>query len=108
MSRSSPWEGVTYADGPSDAAQELIEELLRTAFWFHDTMGSFLEDMPEDSFPGEDNAAVLLEMVVGSCRPAAEAAGESACWAATALIGSMRDRVVDDLRTALELAKQRQ
>ena len=34
--------------------------------------------MPEDSFPGEDNAAVLLEMVIGSCRPATEAAGESA------------------------------
>jgi hypothetical protein len=98
---------MTYADGPSDAAQALIEELLRTAFWLQDTMGAFLEEMPEDSFSGEDNAAVLLEMVVGSCRPATEAAGESACWAATALIGSMRDRVVDDLRAALELARKR-
>jgi hypothetical protein len=47
-------------------------------------------------------------MVVGSCRPATEAAGESSCWAATALIGSVRDRVIDDLRAALELARQRQ
>lgn len=108
MARSSPWVKVTHPDGPNDAAQVLIEELLRTAFWLQDTMGSFLEEMPEDSFPGEDNAAVLLEMVVSSCRPAAEAAGESACWAATALIGSMRDRVVDDLRTALELIRQQQ
>jgi hypothetical protein len=99
---------VTDADVPTDAAQALVEELLRTAFSLQDIMGSFLEEMPENAFPGEDNAAVLLEMVVGSCRPATEAAGESACWAATALIGSMRDRVIDDLRAALELARQRQ
>ena len=98
---------MLHPDGPTDAAQALIEELLRTAFWLQDTMGAFLEEMPEDSFPGEDSAAVLLEMVVGSCRPATEAAGESACWAATALIGSMRDRVVDDLRAALELKRKR-
>jgi hypothetical protein len=99
---------MPHPDRPTDAAQALIEELLRTAFWLQDTMGTFLEEMPEDSFPGEDSAAVLLEMVVGSCRPATDAAGESACWAATALIGSMRDRVVDDLRAALELARRRQ
>ncbi len=71
-------------------------------------MGAFLEEMPEDAFPGEDSAAVLLEMVAGSCRPATAAAGESSCWAATALIGSMRDRVIDDLRAALELARRQQ
>jgi hypothetical protein len=98
---------MPHPDGPTDAAQALIEELLRTAFWLQDVMGTFLEEMPEDSFPGEDSAAVLLEMVVGSCRSATDAAGESACWAATALIGSMRDRVVDDLRAALELARKR-
>jgi hypothetical protein len=98
---------VTYDAGPTDAAQALIEELLRTAFSLQDVMGSLLEGMPEESSPGEDSAAVLLEMVVGSCRPAADAAGESACWAATALIGSMRDRVIDDLWAAVELARQR-
>lgn len=99
---------MTYADAPADAAQALVEELLRTAFSLQDIIGTFLEEMPEDSFSGEDNAAVLLEMVVGSCRPATEAAGESACWAATALIGSMRDRVIDDLRAALEIARRQQ
>ena len=98
MNRSQP--------GEADVAQALIEELLRTAFALQGVMSSFLEEMPEDSFPGEDNAAVLLEMVVGSCRPAVDAAGESECWAATALIGSVKDRVIDDLRAAVELAKR--
>lgn len=70
-------------------------------------MGSLLEAMPEQSFPGEDNAAVLLEMVVGSCRPAVEAAGESQCWAAVALIGAVMDRVIADLRAAAELARRK-
>jgi hypothetical protein len=50
---------VTYVHDPTDSTQALIEELLRTAFSLQDIMGAFLEEMPEDSFPGEDNAAVL-------------------------------------------------
>jgi hypothetical protein len=67
-------------------------------------LSSLLEDLPEDAFPGENSGAVLIEMVVGSCRPAVEAAGEQECWAATALIGAVRDRVLDDLRAAAQLA----
>jgi len=92
------------ADG-ADAARALVEELLRMAFDLGDVLGSLLEDLPEDAFPGEDNAAVLLEMVVGSCRPVIEASGESGCWEAIALIRAVRDRVFDDLRTAAALAK---
>jgi hypothetical protein len=89
----------------ADPTQVLIEELLRTAFSLEDVMASLLEDMPDESFPGEDNAAVLLEMVVGSCRPAVAAAGEPECWRTIALVASVRDRVIDDLRAAAELAK---
>jgi hypothetical protein len=89
----------------TDAAWALIEELLRTSFALSDTLSSLLEDLPEHAFPGEDNAAVLMEMVVGSCRPAIDAAGERECRAATALIGAVRDRVLDDLRAAAQLAK---
>jgi hypothetical protein len=62
-----------------------------------------LEDLPEGAFPGEDSAAVLIEMVVGSCRPAIEAAGVPGCWAASALIAAVRDRVLNDLRAAADL-----
>lgn len=92
----------------ADAAQVLIEELLRTALALGDVLASLLEDLPAEAFPGEDNAAVLIEMVVGSCRPAIEAAGEAECLAATALIGAVGDRVFHDLRTAALLARRDQ
>lgn len=90
-----------------DAAQVLVEELLMTALGLGAVLSSLLEELPDDAFPGEDSAAVLLEMVVGSSRPAAEAAGERQCWEASALIGAVRDRVLDDLRAAAELARRR-
>lgn len=92
------------ADG-ADPTRVLVEELLRTAFALSDALASLLEDLPEGTFPGEENAAVLIEMVAGSCRPAIEAAGEPNCWAATALIGAVRDRFIEDLRAAARLGR---
>ena len=91
-----------------DAAQALIEELLRVAFAFHEIMSSLLDDLPEDAFPGEENASVLLEMFAGTCRPVVDAAGEAECRAAMALIGAVRDRLLNDLRAAAELAREDQ
>ncbi len=88
-----------------DVAQLLIEELLRSGIALADALASLLEDIPDDAFPGEENGAVLIEMIVGSCRPVIDAAGESECRAATALIGAVRDKVVDDLRIAAALAR---
>jgi hypothetical protein len=89
--------------GDADATHVLIEELLRTSLVLNDVLGALLEELPEDAFAGEDNAAALVEMVVGSCRPAVDAAGEPDCWAATALIAAVRDRILDDLRAAAGL-----
>jgi hypothetical protein len=91
-----------------DVTRDLVEEVLRTALALEDVMASLLEELPEGAFPGEDNARVLLEMVVGSVHPAAVAAGTRDCRTATALVGAIRERVIDDLRTAAELAKERE
>jgi hypothetical protein len=99
---------VSHSDdrtGGADVAQVLIEELLRTGLSLSGAVASLLEDLPEEAFPGEDNAAVLIEMIAGSCRPAIEAAGERDCWAAVALMGAVRDRFLADLRAAAELAR---
>jgi hypothetical protein len=89
----------------ADATRALVEELLRTGFVFIDLISSLMEELPDDAFPGEDSGAVLLGMVAGSCLPAVQAAGERDCLAATALVGALRDRVLEDLRTAADVAR---
>jgi hypothetical protein len=89
-----------------DATRTLVGELLRSSFALQDMLGALLEQLPDGTFPGEENGDVLIEMVVGSCLPATEAAGLPACRAATTLIAAVRDRVLDDLRSAAEAARR--
>ena len=58
-----------------DATRLLVEEILRTGLMLTDLVCELIERRPEDAFPGEDHADVLVEMLVGTVRPAAEAAG---------------------------------
>jgi hypothetical protein len=90
--------------GGEDPTRALIEELLRTGLTLVDVLSFLIEDLPDEAFPGEDNAAVVLEMLVGSCRPVIDAAGESDRRATTALVGEIREKALDDLRLAAKLA----
>jgi hypothetical protein len=47
-----------------EITRDLVEEVLLTALALEDVMGALLDEIPEGAFPGEDNAHVLLEMVV--------------------------------------------
>ena len=89
-----------------DAAQLLIEEMLRTALWLFDISASLLDDLPDGAFPGEDSGEVMVEMLVGSCRPAIDAAGDNGCRIAIELLTSIRENVLNDLRAAVELARK--
>ena len=91
-----------------DTTRELVEELLRTSLALEEVMASLLDEIPEGAFPRGDNAEVLLEMVIGSVHPAARAAGRRDCRTATALVGAVRERVLDDLRAAADLALARE
>jgi hypothetical protein len=48
---------------------------------------------------------VLIEMLTGSVRPVALAAGARSVRHATALLGAMSDKTIEDLRLAAALAK---
>src|ERR1700749_3046859 len=87
-----------------ETTRDLVEEVLLTALALEDVMSALLDEIPEGAFPGEDNAHVLLEMVVGSVHPAARAAGPRDCQTATALVAAIRERVLNDLHTAAELS----
>jgi hypothetical protein len=80
--------------------------VIRTAVLLEELFSAFLPDIPDESFPGEDKAQVLFEMVLGSVAPATAAAGERDCRIAIALIGAIRERIVTDLQTAAELARK--
>jgi hypothetical protein len=91
-----------------ELTHELVEEVLRTALALEDVVSGLLEELPADAFPGRDDPAlVLMEMIVGSVHPAAAVAGVRECRSAIALVVAIRDRVLADLHTAAELAKDR-
>ncbi|MEZ5078976.1 MAG: hypothetical protein R2725_16225 [Solirubrobacterales bacterium] len=92
------------AEAREEAARGLVEELLRTGLALVETVGALIEEVSGDAFPGEDAGVVLIEMVVGSCRPALEAAGEADCQTATALVAAIGESVHRDLRAAATLA----
>jgi hypothetical protein len=87
-----------------DAERDFVEEVLRTGLMLSNLIAELLDGMPDDAFPDEDPAEVLVEMLTGSVRPALEAAGERTLEEATALLGAMCDRTLSDLRAALELS----
>ena len=74
--------------------------MLRTGLTLIDVLSTLIESLPEDAFPGEEPAQVLVEMLVGTFRPAGEAAGHDALLQATALVGALGDRAFADLQRA--------
>ena len=92
------------ASTPADPVQSFVEEVLRTGVMLTDVLGALLDDLPEDAFPGERPGDVLVEMLVGTVRPAVEAVAPQTLTEATALLGAMSDRFVADLREAVAVA----
>ena len=83
-----------------------VEEIVRTGLILSDLLSRLLDDLPDDAFPGEDRVEVLLEMLTGTILPAASAAGPAPVRQARALLGAVSDRVMEDLRAALDLASR--
>lgn len=91
-----------------ELTRELVEEVLRTALALESVIAGLLDELPADAFPGRDDPAhVLMQMIVGTVYPAAAVAGVRECRSAIALVTAIRERVLADLRTAAELAKER-
>lgn len=85
-----------------DEVRLLVEQVLRTGLMLTDLICALIEDVPDDAFPGERTADVLIDMLTGTIRPAAEAAGTAAVQEVRALLGAISDRTIADLLAALE------
>ena len=91
------------ADGDGRA---FVEELLLTGLTLGDLLSGLLDELPEDAFPGEEPADVLVQMLAGSVAPVLEAAGPQTVQGVTALLGAIRDRAMADLRLPAERAQR--
>jgi hypothetical protein len=85
-----------------EMTDELVTEVMRTAVTLEEVFSAILPGIPDDAFPGKAKALGLFELALGSVEPATAAAGERDCRIAIALIGSIRERILADLRTAAE------
>jgi hypothetical protein len=88
------------------ATRELVEEVMRTSMALENIVHALLGSLPDDHFPDEDPALVLLEMIVGSSHPATTAAGPTETSTATALVVAIRERVLTDLHAAALLLER--
>jgi hypothetical protein len=98
------------APAPDDdaLARALVERILTTGMMLIDLLTDLVEGLPDDAFPGENPAEVLVEMLAGSSVPAVVAAGPDVAERATALIAAVGECVLGDLRTAVELAARKE
>lgn len=92
----------------SDYVRDFVEEVLRTGIMLSELLADLIESLPNDAYPGESHAEVVLEMLIGTIRPVADAAGEKSVRSAAALLARSRARTLADLRRAAELAGRRE
>jgi hypothetical protein len=71
-----------------------------------DLPADLTEVLPADDYPGEEPAAVVIEMVTGTIRTVLAAADERDVERATKLIAEACERVLEHLRLAVELSRR--
>ncbi|HTX30853.1 MAG TPA: hypothetical protein VMD09_05675 [Solirubrobacteraceae bacterium] len=90
----------------TDQVEEFTIGILRAGSMLFGVASDLIEDLPEDAFPGEDTAAVVIEMLVGTIRTAVESADPQDLERATELLAMACDRVLEHLRLAVALRQR--
>lgn len=91
---------------PTDDASEFALELLRAAVMLTGLADDLIEEIPPDAYPGEEPAAVFVEMVCGTIATVVGEADPDDVRRTTELIVAARERVLEHLELALELSKR--
>ena len=96
---------------PSDPTtvgpEQLVRELVCTSLFLGDLVADLIESCPEDAFPGEEPAEVLLEMLTGTVRPVVASTDPAVREAVAELLEAMRTKTLNDLRGALAIKRAR-
>jgi hypothetical protein len=93
----------THAD---DHIDSFVLGLLRTGWMLFELTSNLIEATRADAYPGEEPAAVVLEMICGTIRTAIGPADPRDVRRACELIDEAGARVIEHLRLALELSRQ--
>jgi hypothetical protein len=86
---------------------ELVRQIVQTGLGLSLTAELLLDVLPDDAFPGEANADVILEVLAGTVAPIAQAAGRLVVESAIAFLRAVHERTVEDVRAALVLERER-
>jgi hypothetical protein len=95
-------------DTNTEPSRHLVEEIARVGLLITGVLEDLLDGLPEDAFPGESEVEVLLEMMAGTIDPAVRAAGDATVHELLALLGALSDRILTDLREAVNVARARE
>jgi hypothetical protein len=92
--------------GPQDSIGEFTLELIRTGSMLFGVAADLADELPADSYPGEEPGAVVIEMMTGTIRTALSEIDEQMLEEATDLMVLARERVLEHLQLALELSRR--
>jgi len=91
----------------SEQVERFVVVLLRTGLMLSDLAGDLLDALPDDSYPGEENSEVVLEMIRGTIATSLQSATLSELARATELMERAFDRTIEHLEQAREIAAVR-
>jgi hypothetical protein len=92
--------------GADDHIERFVLELLRTGCMLSDLASDLIEALPEEAYPGEDPAAVVIEMMSGTIATALAYADPADLRRATELIDVAATRTIEHLRLARDLSRR--
>jgi DNA-binding MurR/RpiR family transcriptional regulator len=89
-----------------DAIDHFAFELLRIGNMLAGLAADLVEELPDEAYPGEEPAAVVMEMITGSIRTALVEVDQSDVQRAVEIMREAADRVIEHLRLALALGRR--
>jgi hypothetical protein len=91
---------------PTEQVAAFTQEVLRAGLMLSGLASDLVEELPSDAFPGEDTAAVVIEMMIGTIHTAVGDVDPHELARATRLLEMASDRVLEHLSLALELRRR--
>jgi hypothetical protein len=85
---------------------DFVHALLRTGYMLSGLAVDLVDALPADAYPGENSAAVVLEMICGTIATALESANPRAVRQATELIELASTRTVEHLRLTYAMSRR--